>query len=198
MILRTKKRARVLLDDASIVELYWQRDEGAIRETDVKYGKYLHTVAYNIVHDTLDSEECLNDTYLGAWNAMPPNRPGALKAFLVTIMRRIAINRYHHKRRAGAVPSELTLSLTELEDVIAEDGSVVDEYEAARLGGAISEFARSLPQRQRYIFMSRYYTADPIDAIARELGVSRATVNRELATIRASLKEALAKEGFAL
>lgn len=198
MKLLSPTRARCHLPDESIVELYWQRDESAIRETDAKYGAYLHTVAYNIVHDRSDCEECLNDTYLGAWNAMPPSRPSALKAFLTTIMRRIAINRYHHKRRAGAIPSELTVSLTELEAVISEDGSVVDAQEAARLGEIISAFVHALPARQRYIFMSRYYASEPIDAIAKELHLSRSSIDKQLAAIRASLRDTLAKEGFAL
>ena len=90
---------RTPLTDERIVELYWQRNEQAVEETDFKYKKYLSTVAYNIVHDTQDCEECLNDTYVGAWNAIPPTRPTSLKAFLTTLVRRISINRYHSNQK---------------------------------------------------------------------------------------------------
>ena len=126
MVLQQNKPHKKILDDKEIVELYWQREESAISETDKKYKKYLLTVAYNIVHDTPDCEECLNDTYIGAWNSMPPSKPDFLRAFLTTIMRRTAINRYHSNLKKGNVPSEMTVSLSELEDFI-DDGSSADE-----------------------------------------------------------------------
>lgn len=184
------------MDDAKIVALYWERDQAAIEETDFKYRKYLLTVAYNMLHSAPDSEECLNDTYLGAWNAIPPARPRAFKAFLTTIAHRIAIKRYHHTRRGRMVPSEMTVSLSELEDFIAEDGDPTQDFDSARLGRVISLFVRSLSERRRFIFMSRYYMSEPIDEIARDLSVSRSTVNKELAAIRASLKEKLENEGY--
>lgn len=196
MELQRKETVQMPLSDESIIELYWQRDEKAIVETDLKYKQYLYTVAYNIVHDTLDCKECLNDTYLGAWNAMPPAKPNVLKAFLTTIMRRIAINRYHSKSRKNKIPSEMTVSLTELEDFLADDNSVDADFDATRLGQVISDFLRTLSKRRRFIFMSRYYMADSIDTIAKELGLSRSMVNKELAAIRKSLKEKLESEGY--
>ncbi len=187
-----------MLSDTAIIELYWQRDESAIRETDRKYRKYLHTIAYHIVHDARDCEECLNDTYLSAWEAIPPARPNALKAFLTTIMRRTAITRYHHAQRKRAVPSELTVSLSEIEAFVASDAQPDETFDAQRLGQVISDHIRSLPQRSRYIFMSRYYFAEPIDTIAKALALSRSTVNKELAAIRAGLKEKLESEGYFL
>lgn len=196
MELRHKVTARTPISDEKIIELYWNRDENAIRETDLKYEKFLYCVAYNIVFDTLDCEECLNDTYLGAWNAIPPSKPSVLKAFLTTILRRTAINRYHTNQRKRAVPSEMTVSLSELEDFLADDNSVEAEYDARHLGRVISEFVRALPERRRFIFMSRYYAADPINTIAGELRLSRSTVNKELAAIRSGLKEKLESEGY--
>lgn len=196
MELQRKETVQIPLSDESIIELYWQRDEKAIAETDLKYKSYLYTVAYNIVHDTLDCKECLNDTYLGAWNAMPPAKPNVLKAFLTTIMRRIAINRYHNKSRKNRIPSEMTVSLTELEDLLVDDNCVDADFDATRLGQVISDFLRTLSQRRRFIFMSRYYVADSIDTIAKELGLSKSTVNKELAAIRKSLKEKLESEGY--
>ena len=153
-------------------------------------------VAYNILRDKQDCEECLNDTYVGAWNAIPPARPHGLKAFLTTVMRRIAINRYHSNRKKGRIPSEMTVSLSELEGILTRQESPEDAYDAVRLGEIITEFAQSLPKRGRYIFMSRYYMAETVERIARDLGVSRSTVHKELAAIRRELKEKLEKEGY--
>lgn len=196
MDLRGKHTARRPLDDEAIVGLYWERDEKAIEETDFKYKNYLFSIAYNILHERLDCEECLNDTYLGAWNAIPPSRPNVLKAFLTTIARRIAIKRYHKHLRQSVIPSELTVALSELEDFVAGDGDVGAEFDAERLGLVISNFVRSLPERRRFVFMSRYYAAEPIETIARDLHLSRSTVNKELAAIRSALKEALESEGY--
>ena len=198
MELQGKQTARMPIDDERIVELYWERDEKAIEETDFKYKKYLFSIAYNIVHDRLDCEECLNDTYLGAWNAMPPSRPNVLKAFLTTIARRIAIKRYHSNLKQSVIPSEMTVSLSELEDFMADDGDVDSELDAERLGRVISGFVRSLSERRQFIFMSRYYVADPIDTIASDLSLSRSMVNKELAAIRSALKEKLESEGYSI
>ena len=188
--------ARYPLDDGEIIELYFARDERAIDETDIKYRKYLFSVVYNVLGDRLDGEECLNDTYLGAWNAMPPTRPCVLKAFLTTLARRAAIKRYYKGQKKSGVPSEMTVSMSELEDIISDDGDVDAYFDAQALGRIISNFVRSLNERGRYVFMSRYYMSARIDAIAAELGVSRSTVNKELAEIRRALKEKLESEGY--
>ena len=198
MELQRGQTARTLLDDEKIVELYWQRSENAIEETDLKYKRYLFSIAYNIVHDSLDCEECLNDTYVGAWNAMPPAKPNLLKAFLTTIMRRVAVNRYHYNAKKSAIPSEMTVSLSEVEAFITEDTSAEDVFDAVQVGKLISNYLRSLSQRRRFIFMSRYYVANTVDKIAKDLGLSRSTVNKEIAFIRAGLKERLEREGYTL
>ena len=191
-----KKSEKTFFDDREIVELYFARDEKAISETDAKYRGYLMTVARNLLSDVSDCEECLSDTYLGAWNTIPPTRPTHLKAFLTTILRRCAIKRYRSNTKLRAVPSELTVSLSEIEDFVSADGDTDGEFDAGRLGEVISNFARSLSSRKRFIFMSRYYAAEPIDVIAHELKVSRSTVNKELAAIRRALKERLESEGY--
>lgn len=191
-------RQAVTMSDEQIVDLYWQRDEQAIRETDIKYKNLLLSVAYNIVHDTCDSEECLNDTYIGAWNSIPPARPALLQAFLTTIMRRRAIDCYKAKKRQKRIASELTVSLSEVEDFISDDDDMSFETDAKELGRVISDFVRSLPERRMYIFMSRYYVVRPIGEIARLLGCSESTVNKEIAAIKYALKEKLKKEGYAL
>lgn len=192
------KSVKALLEDDQIVELYWKRDEKAIEETDLKYKKYLITIAYNIVHDSLDCEECLNDTYIGAWNAMPPAKPTALRAFLTTIMRRIAINRYHSNQKKGNVPSEMTVALAEVEAILNKNAMREDEFDIYRLGRIISDYLRTLTERRRFIFMSRYYAANTVDKIAKDLKISRSTVNKELAFIKIKLKEKLESEGYAI
>ena len=186
------------MSDADIIELYWQRDEQAIRATDIKYKSFLLSVAQNIVHDVRDSEECLNDTYVGAWNAMPPARPTVLQAFLATIMRRIAINRYKANRRHKRVASELTVSLSDLGDMLADEDDVSAEMQAKELAAAISRYVRALPDRQMVIFVGRFYMADPLMKIAQEVGCSLATIKREIAAIKDGLKKHLEGEGYNL
>ena len=191
-------QTKAAMSDEQIVELYWQRDERAIRETDRKYQHFLLTVAHNILRDAQDCEECLNDTYLGAWNAIPPARPKVLQAFLATIMRRTAIDCYKRKKRQKRIDSELTVALSEVEELLADGSDPAAELDAHELGRVISEFIRALPKRRMYIFMSRYYTARPIGEIARLLGGSESTVNKEIAAIKRDLKEKLEKEGYSL
>ena len=198
MELQNKQTVRIPMDDDKIVALYWERNEKAIEETDFKYKKYLFSIAYNVVHDRLDCEECLNDTYLGAWNAMPPSKPNVLKAFLTIIARRIAIKRYHSNLRSNLIPSEMTVSLSELEDFVAGDEDIGADFDAQRLGRVISDFVRSLPERRQFIFMSRYYLTDPIDTIASDLSLSRSMIHKELAAIRSALKEKLESEGYSI
>ena len=198
MELQKQTSPRSPLPDEAIVTLYWNRDETAIEETDFKYKNYLFSVLRNLLADPMDCEECLNDTYLGAWNAIPPTKPAVLKAFLTTVARRAAIKRYHKARKKTAIPSELTVSLSELEDFLSDGGEAESDLDAAALGKVISEFLYSLDKRKRYIFMSRYYVAVSIEKIARELKVSRSTVNKELAAIRKSLKAKLESEGYRL
>ena len=191
-------QTQAAMSDEQIVELYWQRDERAIRETDRKYQHFLLTVAHNILRDAQDCEECLNDTYLEAWNAIPPTRPKVLQAFLATIMRRTAIDRYKAGKRQKRIDSELTVALSEVEEFLADGSDPAAELDAHELGRVISEFIRALPKRRMYIFMSRYYTARPIGEIARLLGCSESTVNKEIAAIKRDLKEKLEKEGYSL
>ena len=194
MELQTK--ANSVMSDEKIIELYWQRDEQAIKETDIKYKKFLLSVALNIVHDMCDSEECLNDTYIGAWDAIPPARPILLQSFLSTIMRRTAINRFNANKRQKRIASEFTLSLSELEDFIADEGDMNAEIEAKELAKSISNFVRSLPDRQLYVFVSRFYIADPIAKISNDLGCSISTVKREIEAIKIGLKKHLESEGY--
>ena len=195
------KRDRVLTDTVSdeyIIELFWQRDQSAIDKTDRKYGRYLYTVAYNLLHDPLDCEECKNSTYLSAWNAIPPDRPDVFKAYLTKIMRRISINRFKEKTRQKRVPSELTESLSELGLDPVDRSTPEEELEAIELGRVISRYLRGLDDRGRCVFISRYYFADPIKQIAKNFGVTESAIYKELTAIRDRPKEHLEKEGFEL
>ena len=186
------------MNDLGIIELYFARDELAIKETDAKYGRLCHSIAYNILNNYEDSEECVNDTYLGVWNAIPPTRPTLLQAFLATLMRRSALDCYKAKKRQKRISSELTVSLSEVEDFIAYDEDMYSEIRSEELGRTISDFVRSLPDRRMYIFMSRYYIARPIKEIAKLLCCSEATVNKEIAAIKCDLREKLVKEGYSV
>lgn len=192
----TPKKDTAYLSDEQIVDLYWKRDEDAIRQTDLKYGKYLYVIAYNIVHDRMDCEECLNDTYLGTWNRIPPQRPNVFQVFLSRVMRNIAIDKFRHNRTAKRVPSEMLISLEELEDCICETPSVDEELANSRLAKALNDFVQALDDRRQFIFVCRYYYADKVSAIAHMLQVGDATIFRELSEIRKDLKQHLEKEGI--
>ncbi|MBQ8344788.1 MAG: sigma-70 family RNA polymerase sigma factor [Clostridia bacterium] len=184
------------MEDKQIIELYWQREERAITETDHKYGRYLYTIAYNIVHNRSDCEECLNDTYLGTWNRIPPAKPTAFQAFLSRIMRNIAIDRYRKATADKRVPSELVISMEELEDYMVYDTAYEEEQAVAELVRVLNDYLRGVSDRDAMIFVCRYYYSDKVSEIARMLNVSERTVQRELLRIRESLRTKLMKEGI--
>lgn len=184
-----------IISDEQIIEMYWARNEKAIKETDEKYGSLLFRIAYNILHDRCDCEECQNDTYLGVWNTIPPTRPSVFPAFITRILRRIAINRYHYKTSQKRVPSEFTVSMEELNETLQSDMSVERDFEAKELGEMISDYVKYLSERQQYIFVGRYYMAEAVDRLAADLGISVSSVYRELEKIKAGLKSYLERRG---
>lgn len=177
-----------IIADEQIIELYWRREEKAIQETDKKYGQFLFRIAYNILHERLDCEECQNDTYLGVWNAIPPTRPTVFPAFITQIMRRIAINRYKEKASKKRISSELTISMEDVNGTLHGDDSVAVKYEMAEVGKIINNYVRELSDRQRYIFIDRFYLAESVETIATDLSISVPTVYREIDKIKHSLK----------
>ena len=177
-----------VIADEQIIELYWQRNENAIQETDKKYGQFLFGIAYNILHDRLDCEECQNDTYLGVWNAIPPTRPIVFPAFITQIMRNIAINRFKEKTSKKRIPSELTVSIEDVNNILHSGDTVAAEYEAEEVGRIINDYVRQLSDRQRYIFIDRFYLAEPVETIANDLSISVPTVYREIEKIKQGLK----------
>ena len=184
----SKRTEQQNIADEQIIELYWQRNENAIQETDKKYGQFLFKIAYNILHDRLDCEECQNDTYLGVWNAIPPTRPIAFPAFITQIMRNIAINRFKEKTSKKRIPSELTVSMEDVNDTLHSDDTVDAKYEAEEVGKIINDYVRQLSNRQRYIFIDRFYLAESVETIATDLSISVPTVYREIDKIKQSLK----------
>ena len=176
------------LTDKQIIDLYWHRDESAIEETDKKYGRMLFRIAYNLLSDRMDCEECKNDTYVRAWRSIPPTRPRVLPAYLTEIMRRVAINKYKQKTSQRRVPSELTVSMDELRDSLQNEASLGGERDAEEIGKVINAFLREIPERRRYIFIERFYFAEHVEEIATELSVSVATVYREIERIKKDLK----------
>lgn len=196
--MRTRTPQPSVLSDEHIIDLYWRRDETAIRATDQKYGPFLTKIAYHILRDELDCEECRNDTYLGAWNAIPPARPAVLPAFLTQIMRRTAINRYKERTAKRRVPSELTVSMEDLNSALRSDETADSSLEAKELGRLISTYVRGLPARQRYIFIDRFYLGEPVETIAAGLSISVPTVYREIRTIKRGLREYLERNDVTL
>lgn len=183
------------LPDEAIVELFFARDETAITESDRKYGPYLWTVAHNILRNDADCEECRNDTYLRAWETIPPTRPVSLGGYLTKIIRGIAINRYDRDRRDRRIPPEAVESLSDFEGFLA-DTPAPDETESALIGDVISRYLRGCKKRRRYIFMARFYAMKPVAEIAEGLEISESSVKRELAGIRKELRTELEKEGI--
>lgn len=185
-----------IFSDEHIIELFFSRDEAAIKSVEAKYGSYLHTIAVNILSNSEDCEECKSDTYLALWNHIPPDRPSNLKAYVAKIIRNISINKYNEKTRQKRIPSEYTLSLEELSECIPDKNDVETAYDAKHLQQVMNSFLLSLSKRKRYIFICRYYCGDSIDRIACSLKISGSMVFYELAKIRKQLKNTLKQEGF--
>ena len=174
--------------------------KAAIRETDAKYRRFLLYLARNILgdRDPQDSEECLDETYLAAWNTIPPQRPNSLAAYLGTIIRRKALDLFQRQNRTKKrIRSEMTVSLEEAEEMIGPS-SVEEEERERELAAAISAFLRSRSREDRFLFVSRYYTADSIPDIAQMMQMSQRAVYKRLERIRKDLKEYLEKEGFTI
>ncbi len=186
------------MEDREIVDLYWKRDEQAIRETEQKYGAYLFKIAQNILNDEEDSRECVNDTYFKAWSSMPDDRPEKLASYLSKIVREDAYDVYRYRNRKKRRESEMTLSLSELDECISSAETTEEVVDHHLLSEAISRFLHTLPEESIAAFVGRYYYADSVKDIARSLRMSEARLKSLLFRIRKKLKEYLEKEGFTL
>lgn len=186
------------MEDQKIIELYFARDEQAITQTQHKYGNYCLSVAQAILVDSADAEETVNDTWLRAWNSIPPQRPKVLKLFLAKITRNLALNTYrdHNAQKRGG--GEVALALEELAECIPARGDIQDALDARELGRVIQKFLETQPGRERSIFLWRYFSVEPISAIAVRHGVTEVNVRKILTRTRNKLKEYLIKEGYAV
>ena len=184
------------MEDQQIVDLYWQRNEKALSQTQKKYGKYCHHIAFAILYSSEDAEECVNDTLLRAWSAIPPARPGRLSTFLGKITRNLAIDRLD-KNTAQKRSGPVEIVLDELSECIP-DTDAENPTDKIALSDAINSFLASLDREARVMFMQRYWYSCPIKSIAREMEKSESSVKVTLMRTRNKFKEHLMKEGIVL
>jgi len=185
-----------VMRDKAIVDLYWQRDENAIKATAEKYENYLFKISYNILTDEEDSKESVNDTYLAAWKSIPPHRPSILSTYLGKLTRRISIDVFRRKKREKRKAGEYSLSLSELTDMFSSEPQPDEKLEVKLLCEKINCFLETLKPDARIAFIGRYYYMDPIKEIARYSSMSEAKTKTLLYRTRLDLRQYLEKEGF--
>ena len=181
-----------MIDDEKIIDLFFERSEQGIRELDNKYGAVCHNLSYNIVNNRQDAEECVNDAYLGAWNAIPPVRPNPLLSYIVKIVRNISLKIYWRKEAAKR-NSTYTIAMEEIEACIADPNTVEAEIEARELARIIEDFLDTLTVENRVIFMRRYWFSDSYKDIAELVGLSEKNISVRLTRIRQKMKSYLAE-----
>lgn len=191
-----KSNFKKILEDDEIIELYWERNERAIGATDVKYGKYLFSIAYNVLSDKMDCEECLNDTYLGTWNSIPPTRPNVFKIFISKIMRNTAIDKFRKKSAAKRIPCELISSYNELDECISAELTHEIMNEMQEIARVLNDYLGLLSDEDAFAFICRYYYSDPVEKIAQMLDTPKRNIYRDLARMRAELKKRFEREGI--
>lgn len=186
------------MDDNDIIQLYWNRNNHAIRVTSEKYGHYCKSIAKNILNNEEDAEECVNDTYLNAWNSMPEHWPEQLATFLGKITRNLSFNKYKHDHAEKRGGGEITLVLEELADCVSDTDNVEQMFERQELVKAINSFVRNLSPEKRNIFVRRYWYADSVSKIAKDYGMSQGSISKKLERTRKQLKAYLTERGFKL
>ena len=186
------------MKDQEIIALYWKRDENAIKETKRKYEPYLFKIAQNILNDSRDSEECINDTYFRAWNAMPPHRPSVLSAFLGKLTRNLSINRYKHSTAEKRGGGNISVVLDEITDLVSDTDTVEQEIDRRELVREIDRFLAGLSPDKRNIFVCRYWYFDSISDIASRFGKTENHISVILNRLRSKLHDHLLKRGFDL
>lgn len=182
------------MHDQEIIALFWAKQENAITATAAKYGNYCHTIAYNILYNRFDAEECVNDTYLRAWNSIPPQKPNRLTAFLGKITRNLALNRYKRNSAAKRGHGQIEIALSELENCIPDFKMVEQIVEEAFLVSVINRFLYAQAKTKRNIFVLRYWYLYPIQDIADMYGASESKIKALLFRMRNELKKILEKE----
>ena len=186
------------MEDSEIVQLYWDRNEAALTETAAKYGGYCTAIAQNILHNTEDAEECVNDTYLHAWNAIPPHKPQMLSTFLGKLVRNLSFNRFKHSHTEKRGGFEQAVILEELSEIISDQESVEDSVFRKEVLKQINAFLTALPAEKRYLFIRRYWYSDSVSEIARLCRRTENAVSVELNRLRKKLRSYLEERGYAL
>ena len=186
------------MEDKEIIKLYLDRNEKAIAATSEKYGSYCKTISVNILKNDEDAEECVNDTYMKTWNAIPPQIPVIFSAFLGKIVRNISFNKYRHNNSQKRGGSEMPLILDELGEIVSGKESVEDEIDKKELLRDINGFLNSISEYKRGIFIRRYWYSDKVSDIAQRYGRSENSVSVELNRIRKKLSDHLLKRGYEL
>lgn len=184
------------MEDAQILDAFWNRDEVAISAAEETYGRYCASIAGNILDCAEDVEEILSDTWLRAWNSIPPQRPDNLKLYLARITRNLSYDRFRTQTREKRGGGEIAVALHELSDCIPSSGQPGDRLDAEELREAINCFLATLPHRDRSVFLLRYFYAEPIEAIASRYGIRVGLVRTILSRTRKKLKNYLIKEDF--
>ena len=184
------------MEDSAIIDLYWAREERALSETDTKYGGYCRSIAHNILKNREDIEESVSDTWLHAWNAMPPQRPAFLSAFLGKLTRNLALNRLKARTAHKRLGDAFSVSLDELSDCAPPLPAPEDEAAAAELGRAISAFLRTQTEEVRAMFILRYFYCGSIAELSERFHCGESRVKTTLLRTRARLKQHLVKEGY--
>ena len=186
------------MEDREIVNLYWERNSNAIKETASKYGGYCKAIAKNILGNNEDAEECVNDTYLNTWNSIPPNRPNVLPTYLGKITRNLSFDRFRQRHADKRGGGEIELVLDELGECVSGADSVEQKVEKKELIRAINSFLDTLSQEKCNIFLCRYWYAIPVSEIATRFGMSEGNVSVTLTRIRIKLKNYLKERGYDL
>lgn len=184
------------MTDTEIISLYWSRSDRAIAETDAAYGGYCYAVAYGVLSNREDAEESVNDSYLAAWNAMPPTWPDSLKAFLGKLCRRVSLSRLRKNLAAKRGGGEAVLAVEELSECLPSSFDTEGAVEAKELAGAIDRFLGTLPEEERNLFLARYWFVTPLRTLASRLGVKESSLKTRLYRSRQRLRAFLEKEGF--
>lgn len=185
------------MEDGAIVELYWQRSERAIEETRLKYGGYCYAIAVNLLRSPEDAEETVSDTYHAAWNAMPPERPGSLRAWLGRVVRNLSLGRWNREHRLKR-DAGMTALLSELEDCLPAPDTAERSLEAGELRSALDRWLGSLERTDRILFLRRYWYGLSLQELAYREGISPAKLAQKMLRLRQSLRKALEKEGIRL
>ena len=186
------------MEDHKIIELYWARSQQAIQESEDKYGLYCRSIARGILDREEDAEECVNDTWFRAWNAMPPQRPNILSAFFGKLTRNLSLDRWRKNRAAKRGGSQVEVALQELEHCLPDHHRPDEELEAGETATLISDFLWKQPELDRRLFMRRYFHLESIDTLARRFGLTESQAKSRLHRTRQKLKAALEKEGIAV